>query len=60
MGKMKEFGMKLARMVYELGFNDDAIVTQHPDVEEEWLREQLKIIRANPKDWGYKRKRKKR
>lgn len=55
MGKMKQFGMELARMVYIRRMSDDQIVNQYmnksPKPPEGWLREQIQAVRKNPGMW---------
>lgn len=58
MGRMKEWGMKLAKMVYQDRMSDEQIIKQHkqatPTIDEAWLREQIKAVRSDPKMWrGY-------
>lgn len=55
MGRMKEFGMKLARMVYDLRLSDAEIIRQYkqstPTIDEAWLRRQIQVVRSDPKTW---------
>jgi hypothetical protein len=51
MGKMKQFGQKLAYMVYERKLSDKRIIEELnvPGVpDEEWIQEQINIVRKNP------------
>lgn len=55
MGQMKQFGMKLANMVYADRMTDEAIIKSYlqsmPVTSVEWLKEQIKSVRDNPKMW---------
>ena len=57
MGRMKEFAMWLSESVYIRQLSDDEIMTilagRYPDIQKDgldiWLREQIQIVRDNPK-----------
>jgi len=57
MGRMKEFAMWLSESVYIRQLSDDEIMTilasRYPDIQKDgfdaWLREQIQIVRNNPK-----------
>lgn len=54
MGKMKEWGTKLAFMIYERKMSDERIVSElMPELTkggmtQKWLYDQIKIVRGNP------------
>ena len=56
---MKAFGMKLARMIYENKMSDERIIEAMKESQpaslnshdDKWLKEQIKAVRDNPKDW---------
>ncbi len=57
MGRVKELAMWLAESVYIRQLSDDEIMTilasRYPDIQQDgldvWLREQIKVVRENPK-----------
>jgi len=57
MGRMKELAMWLSESVYIRQLPDDEIMTilasRYPDIQKDgldiWLREQIQIVRDNPK-----------
>lgn len=67
MGKMKEFGMQVARMVFEDRKSVDDIVKilsnrvwvdgeghlASLNVDPDWLKEQVEGVKSEPELWGY-------
>lgn len=53
MGEMKKFARQIAREVYELGYNNEQITENikraHPKMSMEYIREQINMVRDNPK-----------
>lgn len=55
MGRMKEFGMRVAQMVYQERKSDKQILQDlkhnNPDIDTAWLKKQISNVRNNPDIW---------
>lgn len=63
MGRMKEFGMELAYLIYREKRDDDYIMQiyrSRNDIDPQWLYNQIQTVRENPELWDETHKKKRR
>lgn len=55
MGKMKQFGILVASMVYDRRLRNEQIIGElksiYPRTSVSWLADQVRAVRADPKTW---------